>query len=70
LPTGKFVRVSAKTRSWENAERIARVMEVNADPLHQTVPDANLRITVEEARSSTALRQRWVCRLHRGQRFV
>ena len=25
LPTGEFVRVAAKTRSWENAERKARL---------------------------------------------
>ena len=49
LPTGKFVRVSAKTQSWENAERKARIMEVNADPLRQTLPDVSLRITIEEA---------------------
>ena len=49
LPTGQFVRASAKTRSWENAERKARIMEVNSDPLHRTVPDASLRITIEEA---------------------
>jgi integrase/recombinase XerD len=49
LPTGKFVRVSAKTRSWENAERKARIMEVNADPLRPLRPDVSLRITVEEA---------------------
>jgi integrase len=48
LPTGQFVRVSAKTRSWENAERKARIMEVNADPLRPTRPDS-LRITIEEA---------------------
>ncbi len=49
LPTGQFVRVSAKTRSWENAERKARIMEVNADPLRPVRPDVSLRITVEEA---------------------
>lgn len=49
LPTGKFVRVSAKTRSWENAERKARTMDVNADPLRQALPDVSLRVTVEEA---------------------
>jgi hypothetical protein len=35
LPTGKFVRIPAKTRSWESAERKARIMEVNADPLRR-----------------------------------
>jgi integrase/recombinase XerD len=49
LPTGKFVRVSAKTRSWENAERKARTMDINADPLRQALPDVSLRVTVEEA---------------------
>ncbi len=28
LPTGAFVRTSAKTRSWENAERRARLMRL------------------------------------------
>lgn len=49
LPTGEFVRVAAKTRSWENAERKARLMEINADPLRQSPPDVSLRITIEEA---------------------
>jgi hypothetical protein len=49
LPTGKFVRLSANTRSWEGAERKARLLEINADPLRQTPPDDNVRITVEEA---------------------
>jgi integrase len=48
-PTGKFVRTSAKTRSWENAERKARLMEANADPLRQSPPDDGVRITIEEA---------------------
>ena len=33
LPNGKFVRQAAKTRSWETAERKARLMEAQADPL-------------------------------------
>jgi integrase/recombinase XerD len=49
LPTGTFVRLSAQTRSWENAERKARLMELNADPLRQSPPDLSLRITIEEA---------------------
>jgi integrase/recombinase XerD len=49
LPTGRFVRISANTRSWEGAERKARLMEINADPLRQTPSDNNVRITVEEA---------------------
>lgn len=40
LPTGEFLRTSAKTRSWETAERKARLMEVNADPLRQSPPEA------------------------------
>ena len=44
LPTGQFVRVSAKTRSWENAERKARIMEVNADPLRPAIPDVRRKI--------------------------
>src|SRR5216684_5543533 len=60
LPTGQFVRVSAKTRNWENAERKARTMEVNADPLRPVCPDVSLRITVEELVARG--------RLHREQR--
>jgi hypothetical protein len=48
LPTGKFIRISAKTRSWENAERKARIMEINADPLRPAVPEI-LRVTIENA---------------------
>ncbi len=49
LPTGKFVRVSAQTRSWENAERKARIIEADADPLRKVEIDPGLRITIEEA---------------------
>jgi integrase/recombinase XerD len=49
LPTGEFVRVSAKTRSWETAERKARLREANADPLRQSPSDASLRTTIAEA---------------------
>jgi integrase/recombinase XerD len=49
LPTGKFIRVSAKTRSWENAERNARIMELNAEPAHKSPPEPSLRITIQEA---------------------
>jgi integrase/recombinase XerD len=49
LPTGEFLRTSAKTRSWETAERKARLMEVNADPLRQSPPEAGLRITIKDA---------------------
>lgn len=49
LATGEFVRVSAKTRSWESAERKARLMEINADPLRQSPPEPSLRITIKDA---------------------
>jgi len=49
LPTGEFLRFSAKTRSWETAERKARLREANADPLRSSPPDAGLRITIVEA---------------------
>jgi integrase/recombinase XerD len=49
LPTGEFLRVSAKTRSWETAERKARLREANADPLRQSPPDASLTTTIEAA---------------------
>jgi integrase/recombinase XerD len=50
LATGKFVRVSAKTRSWETADRKARAMDVEADPLRQDPPDVSLRMTVQAVR--------------------
>src|SRR4051794_31216376 len=46
LHDGRFVRVSAKTRSWEKAEIKARAMEDVADP-HK--PSARERITLEDA---------------------
>lgn len=49
LATGEFVRVSAKTRSWESAERKARLMEINADPLRPSAPQPGLRITIKHA---------------------
>jgi integrase/recombinase XerD len=49
LPTGKFVRVSAKTRSWEQAERKARALETTNDPLKPTDRTSSLRITIENA---------------------
>jgi integrase/recombinase XerD len=49
LPSGEFVRVSAKTRSWETADRKARLREANADPLRQSPPDDSLRTTIAEA---------------------
>lgn len=48
LPTGKFIRQSAKTRSWENAERKARMMETTMDPLDHE-PGRGLRITIKAA---------------------
>lgn len=49
LPTGEFLRTSAKTRSWETAERKARLIESSADPLRPSPPDAGLRITIKKA---------------------
>ncbi len=48
LPHGEPVRESAKTRSWEQAERFARKMEADADPtqLDQVQPR---RATVKDA---------------------
>jgi integrase/recombinase XerD len=46
LHDGRFVRVSAKTRSWEKAEIKARAMEDVADP-HK--PSVRERITLEDA---------------------
>jgi hypothetical protein len=48
LINGKVVRESAKTRSWEQAERVARKMEEDADPT--TADQAKpCRVTVAEA---------------------
>ncbi len=44
LATGKFIRESAQTRSWETAERKARLMEIDKAP-----PEPNWRITIEQA---------------------
>ena len=49
LATGKFIRESAQTRSWETAERKARLMEIDADPLKKAAPEPNWRITIEQA---------------------
>ena len=49
LLTGEFVRLSAKTRGWETAERKACLIEANSDPLPQSPADVSLRTTVEEA---------------------
>ena len=49
LPTGKFVRMAAKSRSWEIAERKARHFEAQADPLRKSEPAPSLRITIEHA---------------------
>ena len=49
LATGNFIRESAQTRSWETAERKARLMEIDADPLKKAAPEPNWRITIEQA---------------------
>jgi integrase/recombinase XerD len=49
LATGKFIRESAQTRSWETAEQKARLMEIDADPLKKAAPEPNWRITIEQA---------------------
>src|SRR5437764_10256409 len=49
LPTGKFVRLSAKTRSWELAERKARALELAHDPLRPPDQPNALRIRIEQA---------------------
>jgi integrase/recombinase XerD len=52
LPAGNFIRVSAKTRSWENAERKARLLEINAEATRGSSPAPNLSSTPEFIRSS------------------
>lgn len=49
LPTGQFIRESARTRSWETAERKARLMEFQADPLRPAAPQSECRITIVKA---------------------
>jgi len=34
LPNGRSLRTAAKTRSWEQAEKYARKLEAENDPLH------------------------------------
>jgi integrase/recombinase XerD len=46
LPNGVAIRQSAKTRSWEHAERQARRMEADIDPMASGKPR---RVTVREA---------------------
>ena len=46
MPDGRFVRESAKTRSWEKAEIKVRAMEDVADPNKPTVKE---RVTIEDA---------------------
>jgi integrase/recombinase XerD len=48
LPNGKFIRQSAKTRSWENAERKARMMETTTDSLNHE-PDQGLSKSAAQA---------------------
>lgn len=49
LSSGQFIRESARTRSWETAERKARLMEFQSDPLHPPVPEHNCRTSIEDA---------------------
>ena len=49
LATGKFIRQSAQTRSWETAERKARLMEIDADPMRKVPPEPSWRISIEQA---------------------
>jgi hypothetical protein len=49
LPDGSFLRESAKTRSWEAAERKARMMEAPADPMRKLSSEPELRVPIEQA---------------------
>lgn len=49
LPTGKFIRLAAKTRSFEQAERKARALESANDPLRPAEDPSKFRITIERA---------------------
>ncbi len=48
LPNGLALRESAKTRSWEQAERFARKMEADADPTRADQPQVR-RATLQDA---------------------
>ncbi len=56
--TGAFVRISARTRAWEKAEKKARLMDAEAsDPSPE-------RVTVEEARDAFTAKKRGQRLLH------
>ncbi len=49
LPTGKFIRIAARSRSWEQAERKARSIESSHDPLRPANEPTKFRITIDKA---------------------
>ena len=49
LAAGKFIRECTQTRSGETAERKARLMEIDADPMRKAPPEPSLRISIEQA---------------------
>jgi len=49
LASGQFIRESARTRSWENAERKARRLEFQSDPLNPSTPERNWRVAIDLA---------------------
>lgn len=49
LLSGQFIRESARTRSWETAERKARLMDFHSDPLRPAAPAPDCRISIEKA---------------------
>jgi integrase/recombinase XerD len=49
LSSGKFIRISAQTRSWENAERKVRAMDGDTEPPRPPEPETEIRISIDDA---------------------
>jgi hypothetical protein len=68
LPPGKFIRIAAKTRSWEGAERKARALETGNDPLRPANAPSKFRISCSKFRSASLLKsngERGRIRIHK-----
>jgi integrase/recombinase XerD len=49
LPAGNFIRLSARTRSWEKAERKARTLETDVETARESGSPSSVTITPEPA---------------------
>jgi hypothetical protein len=52
LPNGRNLRTAAKTRSWEQAEKYARKLEAENDPLQSEEDRSPVRSTIRDAAES------------------